>query len=278
MRDRDGIDAAAETFCRARAAAQGFDHFPGEIPATLSHAYDIQSLAIERWPDAVQGWKVGRIDGDLARVLGEDRFVGPIFKQSVIEDQAAAAFPVIERGFGAFEAEFVVKLAHDAPIDHQSWAIEDVRALVGALHIGIEVAGSPLSSINVLGPLATIAGFGNNAGLLLGPAVANWDALTLDQLTCEVMIDGEIVGKASARTLPGGPLSAFIFALEKTAALGRPLKAGQFICTGAITGVHPFEIGQHAHADFGAHGRMDCLAMKASPQLSGSPAGAVAIV
>ncbi len=48
------------------------------------------------------------------------------------------------------------------------------QQLVSGLHVGIEAAGSPLAAINELGPTVVVSDFGNNAGLLLGPAIPDW--------------------------------------------------------------------------------------------------------
>jgi 2-keto-4-pentenoate hydratase len=39
------------------------------------------------------------------------------------------------------------------------------------------------------------------------------------------------------------------------------LKAGDIVCTGALTGMHPITVGQRARADFGALGQVECLAV-----------------
>ena len=53
-----------------------------------------------------------------------------------------------------------------------SWTDAEAADMVGALHIGVEPASSPLATINELGPAVVVSDFGNNAGLLLGPEVA----------------------------------------------------------------------------------------------------------
>lgn len=101
---------------------------------------------------------------------------------------------------------------------------------------------------------------------IVGPAIENWSALPLDALTAETIIDGVSVGLGSAANILGGPLAALVFALERCARRGRPLLAGQWISTGATTGVHAIEPGQEACVDFGAFGCIRCRAVKAEPQ------------
>ncbi|CAN5155886.1 2-keto-4-pentenoate hydratase [soil metagenome] len=249
----------ASSFCEARAAAAGFDHFPGPLPASFDEAYAIQLAAINAWPDSIAGWKVGRASPDLAETFGIDRFIGPIFARSVMPVTTDAAFPIFVGGFAAFEAEFIIRLADDAPLGRTRWSASEAAELVAAIHIGVEVAGSPLSSINDLGTLATIAGFGNNNGLLIGPAIPHWRDLSWDALICRVTIDDTLIAQASAAAIPGSPMAALAFAIMQAEQLGMPLKAGALISTGAVTGVHPVHIGQSCQADFGPQGAIHCM-------------------
>jgi 2-keto-4-pentenoate hydratase len=81
---------------------------------------------------------------------------------------------------------------------------QEARAMVADLHVGIEIAGSPVADINALGPLASIACFGNNNGAILGPRIAAWHAMDLDALPCTARIDGLAVGQGTHRVCPAG--------------------------------------------------------------------------
>jgi 2-keto-4-pentenoate hydratase len=132
------------------------------------------------------------------------------------------------------------------------------------MHIGVETAGSPLATINELGPTVVAADFGNNAGLILGPEIQGWAAQQPESLTAVTSIEGKIVGRGNAGVLPHGPIGALQFLAAQTARMGRPLKAGMLVSTGAVTGVHDIQVGQHAFADFGVHGGISCVAVAAT--------------
>jgi 2-keto-4-pentenoate hydratase len=240
--------------------------FPGDIPETLEAAYTIQDAAIAQWPDTLRGWKVGRIHEPWLSRFGDDRLVGPIFRRDIREARIGqeVRFPVFAGGFAAVEAEFVLRLAADAPPKKTSWTAQDAGALVDAMFAGIEPAGSPLASINDLGPAVIISDFGNNAGLILGPAFRSWRGVRLDQFTTETFIDGQFVGRGTAASVPGGPFAALAFALECCAKRGLPLKAGQYVSTGATTGVHRIGAGQRARVVFGGVGEILCVAIDGS--------------
>ncbi|MBC6982657.1 2-keto-4-pentenoate hydratase [Caulobacter sp. 17J80-11] len=255
-------DTAAR-FVAARLKATALPDFPGDVPADLETGYASQEAAIGLWPDELAGWKVGRIADALQNKYGQARLAGPIFRRAVwVANGEAVAFPVFAGGFAAVEAEFVFRIGVDAPADKVEWTTEEVADLVGALHAGIETAGSPLATINDLGPTVVVSDFGNNAGLILGPSVDDWRA-RLDGLTCETFVDGVSVGRGGAASLPGGPLGALKFLARHCALRGRPLKAGQLISTGAATGIHDVVAGQTGRVEFAGCGDIACVAVTA---------------
>jgi 2-keto-4-pentenoate hydratase len=172
---------------------------------------------------------------------------------------------VLVGGFAAVEAEFVFRLARDAAPDKTAWTIDEASALVGDLILGVEPAGSPLASINALGPTAVASDFGNNNGLILGPKVDRWRD-RLDAMTCRTLIDGVEVGTGGAASIPGGPFESLRFLLELTARRGRPLKAGDLISTGAATGIHDIVPGQTAKIIFDGLGEIVCRPHAARPK------------
>ena len=169
-----------------------------------------------------------RSPADWEARLGEERLVGPIFSNRVQRHGALPArFPVITGGFAAVEAEFVFVLAQDAPAGKLAWNPGEAAALVKALHVGVEFAGSPLPDINRLGPPVVVSDYGNNAGLLLGPEVADW---------------------------------------RQQLRRGRPLRAGQLVSTGAATGIHDIVAGQHARVAFPGVADLEVETVVARPE------------
>jgi 2-keto-4-pentenoate hydratase len=255
----------ATRFVRARLAGASLAAFPGEVPISLEAAYACQDAAIAMWPDRVQGWKVGRIGEPWLGRLGEDRLVGPIFARAVrtVRGAEIVEFPVFDGGFAAVEAELIVRLGADAPAGKTNWSAESVGELVDALHVGIETAGSPLATINELGSAVVVADFGNNAGLIVGPEIPKWRETSPDRLLSETFIEGRSVGKGSAASVPGGPLAALAFALNRCARRGLPLKAGQLVSTGATTGIHDIRIGERSRVVFDGIAEIHCRAVRA---------------
>ncbi|MBS0472831.1 MAG: 2-keto-4-pentenoate hydratase [Proteobacteria bacterium] len=257
-------DSVARQFVEARLSGRALAAFPGVLPPDLATGYRYQDAAIALFPDEIVGWKIGRVGPEFEARFGPGRLAGPIFRRQLRHADGLTPFPVFAGGFAAIEAEFVFELGSDAPRDKKSWTREQAATLIGALHIGIETAGSPLATINALGPAVVVSDFGNNAGLILGPKIANWRAIPETEMVCESFIDGISVGKGAASDLPGGPIEALRFLAEHCAAHGRPLTKGLLISTGAATGIHDIAIGQRGKVDFGALGAIECIATAAA--------------
>jgi 2-keto-4-pentenoate hydratase len=242
-------------FTAARAAGRALPAYPGTPPATLDEAYAVQAAAIARWPDAVAGWKVARVNPAFATQFPEERLIGPAFAANVqhVGASGMATCPVFEGGFAAVEAEIVIVVAQDSPVGKTDWTAETVAPFVKSLHIGVEVASSPLATLNDIGPGAVISDFGNNWGVVVGAEIANWREI--EALDVETFIDGRPVGSGRVAIKPG-PLGALAFTLNKRAEQGARLKAGDVISTGMITGVHDIRIGQRSRHVFAGVGEV----------------------
>lgn len=265
----DNTSAIAGAFTSARAQGRALGSFPGKLPATLDEAYAVQDHAIAKWPDRVGGWKIGLIMPAYREKAGAERLAGPIFARQIFPGEPGEThdMPVFDGGFAAVEAEFVFRLKSGLPADVLV-APETAAGIVESLHIGVEIASSPFSGINDLGPMSVVSDFGNNNGLIVGPAIKDWQGHALESLPARVDINGETVGEASAVAIPGGPLAALCFLIELCRARGIELKAGDYVSTGAATGVHEAPVGAQSVADFGPFGSIALRLVAASSVLT----------
>lgn len=257
----DKLETIAEQFVRARLAGQSLAQYPGAVPATLADAYRVQELAVKRFPDAIVGWKVARIGAQWSKQYPEERLVGPVFQRNLHWARAGDVidFPVFEGGFAAVEAEIVLRVNEDAPAHKTNWTIDEAAELVRSFHLGVETAGSPLATLNDLGPGAIIGDFGNNWGVVVGSMVGEWRSI--QEIIALSFIDDAFCGRGTA-FIRQGALGALAFALNKCAERGRPLRAGDVISTGAITGVHDIKIGQQSRHVFEGCGELACRAVR----------------
>lgn len=244
----------ARAFVEARHASRALPDYPGDRPTTLSDAYAIQDQAIALDGRAIVGWKVGRINAPTDAELGTNRLAGPIFADQLYlqpGDGVPATLPIIRDGFAAAEAEYCVRIGRSPAAGSTELTIEEVLDLVDAVHIGIEIASSPYPRINIDGPLVTISDFGNNFGLLIGDAVPDWRSLAFLDWPVESRIDDQSVGQATARAMLDGPIGAVAFLIASLAERGIALQPGQWVSSGAVTGVHPVLPGNAFVATFG---------------------------
>lgn len=248
----------ATRFVEARKHAEPLADYPGDVPDDLEAAYRIQDIAIDLWPERIVGWKVARISPALEAELGSDRLAGPVFKHGIARAESGEApdMPIIVGGFAAVEAEFIAIIDRDAPADKLSWSPKEALAMIRDLRIGLEIAGSPLATINELGPKAVVSFFGNNTGLVVGPAIIDWRTRTLESLKSTTSVGAEEVGSGGAFNLTGGYVRSVQFLLELAAKRKRPLRAGDAIATGQTNGVHALAVGQVSMTDFGDDGRV----------------------
>jgi 2-keto-4-pentenoate hydratase len=232
-----GIANLADALVAARRERRALTAFPGSVPPDLATAYAVQDAAIAKF-GAVVGWKVAAVGPQFRDRYDVPRLSGPVMDGTVTMAQSET--PVEIRPI----------LARDLPARATPYTEAEVAAASGAMHAGVEFAGFPLPTINDLGPGAIISCFGNNAGIIVGPAIADWAKRPMESLGTKVEIDGREVGHGSAAKVAGGPLSALLFLANHLSERGRGLKAGDWVSSGATTGVHDVTVGNTARLVF----------------------------
>ncbi|MEM1188805.1 MAG: 2-keto-4-pentenoate hydratase [Pseudomonadota bacterium] len=245
------LGAISDRLVHARLHARPLDAFPGDLPDSLKAAYSIQSLSISAWPDEIVGWKVGGVATESQQQFDAERLSGPIFRSDTqsVSDGETIAMPVFDGGFAAVEAEFIVRTAAPIGPGEIDLAAIDVREMIASLYIGAETASSPMADINRLGPVAIVSDFGNNGGLVVGPAIVDWRDRLSEQITISVTVDAKPVGRVSA-ALEDGVFAAVSFLVDLCAARGIHLPAGTLVSCGALSGIHDVTVGSVAGVRF----------------------------
>jgi 2-keto-4-pentenoate hydratase len=221
-------------------------HWTVNYPKSLHEAYQIQDKAIELAAREIGGWKVGRVTAGLAEAYGAERIGGPIFSDQIIyaADGQAVTMPVLP-GFAAVEAEILLKIGE---VPDGEVTLASASAYVAEVRLGIEIASSPFPGINQHGPAVTASDFGNNFGLVVGPAIADWNDPELRDGMARLEIDGVPQGEGKLADLLDGPLGSLVFVNAMLRRRNLSLKVGDWVSTGAITGVHTIAPGSSATA------------------------------
>jgi len=245
-------------FHDARRTAQALPAYPdASVPPTLAAAYAIQQASIDAWPDQLAGWKVAAIE----------RLAGPVFGKSlVIAGADVVDVAMIRGGYAAAEAEFALRVGAGFPVDTAFATVEELLPFVGAVHAAIELAGSPLPTLSSLGPGAVISDFGNNTGLVVGPALPDFFSRDAASWLSETDLNGELAGSGSADRIPGGPLAALHFLANSLVERGLTLRPGDWVSTGASTGIHVLAIGDTVDVRFDGKPAISLRVVAAQPQ------------
>ncbi|MFC4292818.1 2-keto-4-pentenoate hydratase [Sphingorhabdus arenilitoris] len=252
MGAEDMLSSISSALVQARRQAVALDGFPGALPVTLEAAYDVQARSRHIWTDQVGGWKVGGVPAAYLDKFDETRLAGPIFRKNILTANwgEVTSMPVYP-GFAAVEGELVFCLGEDEQDDR--------------LHVGVEIASSPLPAINDMGPIAVICDFGNNGGLILGPEIEDWRSYKPSVFKVVTEIEGGIVGQTEMRNFGEDALVALAFMRRHAKQYGIDLPAGTYVSTGAITGVHETAAGSRSEVSFGDLGTLRIHLVPAEP-------------
>lgn len=242
----------AQAFVDARRAGRAIDTYPGQVPQTLAQAYAVQDAAMARDGRAVGGWKLGRINPPHLEAMGANRLAGPIFVDQIVDAPGGAAVPmaIFAQGFGAAEAEFLLRIGAAPDPARSDYTVAEATALIDAVHAGLEIASSPYPAINSDGPAVTASDYGNNNGLVIGDAIDGWRDGDINDWRLELLINGASAGTGRGADMLDGPFGAAAFLFNLAARRGIALSAGQWISSGAVTGVHPVQVGDRVEAHF----------------------------
>jgi len=254
-------------FHAARQQARPLDAYPAAaVPQSLDDAYAIQQASIGAWPDRVVGWKVAAIQPQWRAAYPAERLAGPVFAKSlIVAGQDVVDVAIIRGGYAAAEAEFALRLSDDFPVDTTFPTEAALQPFVAAVHAAIELAGSPLATLSSLGPGAVISDFGNNTGLVIGPVLPDFFSQAPEQWRAETDLNGQLAGSGGADRVPGGPVAALLFLSNSLVTRGMTLNPGDWISTGASTGIHILAIGDTVAARFDGKPALALRVVEAQP-------------
>ena len=128
----------------------------------------------------------------------------------------------------------LARLTADLPARDGGHTRDSVAEAVGALMAGIELVDDRYVDYSMLSAPTLIADDFFNAGVVLGPEVTAWHALDLETIEGMMVIDDIEVGRGQGADILGHPLNALTWLADHRAALGTPLRAGDFAMLGSV--------------------------------------------
>jgi 2-keto-4-pentenoate hydratase len=224
---------------------------PGSIFArpdfrlTVDQAYQVQNAVAglrQARGELVAGYKVGCVSDTMQRQLGLDRPVfGRVWETELYHDAAA----IDSKGFDglAIEGELALRLADDVP--SAEWLKRNPDVLSEAFVV-IELHNYVFRSDQEQAAAELIANNAIHAGVVIPEHGTPWtSSVSLGDVMIRVSKNGQLLGKESLESLPGGPLESAVRLAEHLSRWEMKAKRGQFVLTGSPLPLWRVEPGDH---------------------------------
>ncbi len=215
--------------------------------ATIDDAYAIQAMNTAFWEEegrVVAGAKIGLTSKSVQNQLGVDQpDFGSIFADMEIPDGAA-----VEPGRliqPKVEAEIAFIMGRP-PNTAKLTTSELINSIAYALP-AIEIVDSRIADWNI-GIVDTIADNASAGLYLTGPSPVAIDKLDLRHCGMVLEINGEPVSFGAGAACLGNPLNALQWLARKMADLGRPLREGDIVLSGALGPMAAVSPGDYVEA------------------------------
>jgi 2-keto-4-pentenoate hydratase len=201
--------------------------------ATVDDAYAAQELNTERWladGRRLVGRKIGLTSTAVQHQLGVDRpDYGMLFADMAVDE--GGDVPIGRLIQPRAEAEIAFVIGRDLP-DPDTTVAEVLRAIEFAV-AAIEVVDSRIAEWRI-GILDTVADNASSGMYVLGSTPVALGSF--DPVMCGMVMErrGEPVSVGAGRACLGSPISATAWLARTMAAVGRPLREGDTVLSGAL--------------------------------------------
>jgi 2-keto-4-pentenoate hydratase len=198
-------------------------------PADIDAALAIQQRVAALVGADVGGWKCS-VPSAARTVLAAPIFAPTIHRSSPCPLPAAGDIAKIE-------PEIAFRLGRDLPPRATPYSEEEIRAAIGAAHLVIELIGGRYNDPSSVGYPELLADGVANAGLFVGPAVANPFERTLEHFPLVVRAASGPLHTREGKHPDGHPLPPLYWLANYLAARGDFLRASQVVTTGSYAGL-----------------------------------------
>lgn len=243
-------DLAALLAAARGAGRQVTDLPPALIPADAEAGYAVADEVARLLGWETLGWKIAGTTAAMRAKLGvTEPICGRSYRRFALPSPARLSHAALLDPL--VECEFFVILQEDLPFRAAPFSMAEIRAAVGEVRAGIEVAECrfPMAA---LPPLPAILADGSASGrYILGDPIPGWRA-GLAEIEVVLEVDGAPRRQGQGADVMGDPLAPLLWLTEARRRRGEGLRAGQLISTGSCTGMLPIRAGQRVRARFGA--------------------------
>lgn len=202
-------------------------------PGDLAAAYAVQDINTRHWLKSgrrLAGRKIGLTSTAVQQQLGVDQpDFGMLFADmAVCDDDAVTLDRVLQ---AKVEAEVAFVLERDITTEQATMA--DVLRAVGYAVAAIEIVGSRIANWDIR-LVDTVADNASSGLYVLGNTPMLLAGLDLRDCAMQMTRADQVVSTGVGHACFGHPLNAVLWLARKMVEVGRPLKAGDTILSGAL--------------------------------------------
>jgi 2-keto-4-pentenoate hydratase len=216
-------DDVADRLMEARRSRTRLSSLPEHLmPRDRDEAYRIQDALIGRLGE-VGAWKIAA-NGEFPPICS------PLPATTLVAD--GGTMSIAENLLTIAEVEVGVVLGRDLPPRAAPYTGEEIRAAIAGLVPIIEIIGARFEPGSVPAN-ATMADLHQNAAIVKGPLLKDWQGLDLSKLTVTLTIGGSEVARTDKGPSAEAVVKALMWLADNAARRHHGLKAGQVIITGS---------------------------------------------
>ena len=202
-------------------------------PGDLAAAYAVQEINTRHWLKAgrrLAGRKIGLTSVAVQQQLGVDQpDFGMLFADMAVADDEPIRLERVLQP--KVEAEVAFVLERDITIEQATMA--DVLRAIGYAVAAIEIVGSRVANWDIR-LVDTVADNASSGLYVLGNTPMLLAGLDLRDCAMQMTRGADVVSTGVGHACLGHPLNAVLWLARKMVEVGRPLKAGDTILSGAL--------------------------------------------
>jgi 2-keto-4-pentenoate hydratase len=193
-----------------------------ETPRDFEDGFAIQEAAVAKLGTPVIGWKVMKVPD------------GPVIYAPILQSGRVAAggtWEVAGDQPAGIELEIAFRMGRDVAADASREQLLD--AVAGA-HVVFELCQSRIAEPGTLPRHVMLADCIANAGIVVGPEIADWRRMDLNGRPGRLLVDGKVHVEGKSVD----PIGALQMLPPAMAPRGRRLAAGEIVITGSLIGIN----------------------------------------